>query len=347
VTDQTLQDRHVLVTGAGTGIGAAIAVACAQSGARISLAGRRRDPLIALQASLGKDRAQVAADFDVTDEHKVHAGVAAARTVFGPIDILVNNAGEAPSAPLAKTDLATWNRVLAVNLTGTFLVTREVMPDMIAKRGGRIINIASTAGLTGYAYVSPYVSAKHGVIGLTRSLALEFVRSGVTVNAVCPGYTDTPMFERAVDNIVAKTKRSREDARSALATSNPQGRLVTPEEVAQTVMWLASACLRKCSKCSRQTTSGLRTRLSRSRTCGIASNWARRWMSAKVRASSGAAPKNSSPSRSNSSIPSVAGSDGNLSRTTSFSSTTSSVTFSFAARGTNSRMDSATPIRMA
>ena len=111
---------------------------------------------------------------------------------------------------------------------------------MIARRSGRIVNIGSTAGLTGYAYVSPYVAAKHGVIGLTRSLALEFARAGITVNAVCPGYTDTPMFDRAVDNIVAKTKRSRDDARAALATSNPQGRLVTPEEVAQAVLWLAS-----------------------------------------------------------------------------------------------------------
>jgi len=240
VTDQALKDRHVLVTGAGTGIGAAIAVACAAAGARVTLAGRRRDPLLTLQQSLGESRAQAAADFDVTDEAKVRAGVAAARSAFGPIDILVNNAGEAPSAPLTKTDLATWNKVLAVNLTGTFLVTKEVVPDMIAKRAGRIVNIASTAGLTGYAYVSPYVSAKHGVIGLTRSLALEFARAGITVNAVCPGYTDTPMFERAVDNIVAKTKRSRDDARAALATSNPQGRLVTPEEVAQAVLWLAS-----------------------------------------------------------------------------------------------------------
>ncbi len=131
--------------------------------------------------------------------------------------------------------------MLAVNLTGTFLVSREVVPDMIARRAGRIVNIASTAGLAGYAYVSPYVSAKHGVIGLTRSLALEFARVGITVNAVCPGYTDTPMFERAVDNIVAKTRRTRDDARAALATSNPQGRLVTPEEVAQAVLWLVSA----------------------------------------------------------------------------------------------------------
>jgi len=241
IDDQVLlSGRHVLITGAGTGIGAAIATAAALAGARVSVAGRRAEPLMAVAASLTRAETHPIPGFDVTEPARIAAGVAAAHQAFGPIDILVNNAGEAPSAPFAKTDLATFNKALAVNVIGAFLVTREVVPDMIAKHAGRVINIASTAGLIGYAYVSAYVAAKHGVIGLTRALAIEFARAGITVNAVCPGFTETPLLDRAVDNIIAKTKRSRDDARATLAATNPQGRLVTPEEVADAVLWLAS-----------------------------------------------------------------------------------------------------------
>jgi NAD(P)-dependent dehydrogenase (short-subunit alcohol dehydrogenase family) len=157
---------------------------------------------------------------------------------FGRVDILVNNAGQAESAPLAKTDLALWQRMLAANLTGTFLCTREALPEMAARGAGRVVNVASTAGLVGYAYVAAYCAAKHGVVGLTRAAALECAKTGVTVNAVCPGYTETDIVAAAVANIVAKTGKSEAEARAALVARNPQGRMVQPAEVAAAVLWL-------------------------------------------------------------------------------------------------------------
>lgn len=231
--------RHALVTGAGTGIGRAIALALAGAGHAVTLAGRRAEPLETVAVEIGSDQSLIAAGFDVTDAASVEAGVARAVERFGDIAVLVNCAGEAPSAPFERTDQQTWDRALGVNLTGAFLATQAALPSLKRAGNGRIINIASTAGLTGYAYVTAYCAAKHGLVGLTRALALELAKTDVTVNAVCPGFTDTPLLDGAVETITAKTGRSADEARAGLARTNPQGKLVTSEQVADTVLWLA------------------------------------------------------------------------------------------------------------
>ncbi len=234
MSDGALKGKHAVVTGGGRGIGAAIAAALAAQGATLTLMGRDRARLEARAQSLA---AQVV-PMDVADAESVSAAFSRAATAAGPVHILINNAGVAASAPFARTDLALWTRMLNINLTGTYLCCREVMAGMLEHGYGRIVNIASAAGLTGYAYVTAYCAAKHGVIGLTRALAMETARSNVTVNAVCPGYTDTDMVSEAVGNIVRKTGKTEQEARAALVSRNPQQRLVRPEEVANATLWL-------------------------------------------------------------------------------------------------------------
>jgi NAD(P)-dependent dehydrogenase (short-subunit alcohol dehydrogenase family) len=175
---------------------------------------------------------------DVAEPDSVRSAFSRATEGFGPAAILINNAGQAASAPIAKTDMALWQRMLGVNLTGTFLCSQAALPGMLELGYGRIVNIASIAGLTGAPYIAAYCAAKHGVVGLTRSLALEVARKNITVNAVCPGYTETDMVSAALANIIAKTGRGADEAKAELLRRNPQGRLIQPEEVANTVLWL-------------------------------------------------------------------------------------------------------------
>lgn len=236
VAGQALEGRHALVTGGGRGIGAAIAAALLAQGARVTLLGRDAARLeAACAAHPGRMRAVVA---DVADEAAVARAFAQAREGFGPLSILVNNAGQAESAPFLRTGAELWRRMIDVNLTGTMLCSQAALPDMLAADWGRIVNVASTAGIKGYAYVAAYCAAKHGVIGLTRALAAEVARSGVTVNAVCPGYTRTDLLSASIANVVARTGRDEEKARSMFAASSPQGRVLEPEEVAAAVAWL-------------------------------------------------------------------------------------------------------------
>ena len=226
-----LAGKRVLITGGGSGAGENLALGFSAAGAEVVITGRR---LGALQAVAAKAMSIRVVQGDVTEEASVQRMFDAA----GPCDIVIANAGAADSGVMAKTSLDQWNAMIAVNLTGVFLTLREGLVRM--NGWGRLISVASTAGLKGYAKVVPYAAAKHGVIGLTRSLALEIARKPITVNAICPGFLDTPMTDHSIEVIADKTGKSRDQAKAALEAMNPQGRLIQPSEVTAAALWLCA-----------------------------------------------------------------------------------------------------------
>lgn len=233
----SLSGKHALITGGGTGIGKAAARHLADMGCKLTLLGRDEARLKAVAADIP---GALAVSADVTDDAATARAFEAATAHHGLIAILVNNAGAATSSPFLKTSRADWDWMLAVNLTSAFVCSQLALPAMLAAGWGRIVNVASVAGLAGAPYIAPYVAAKHGMVGLTRALAAEVAKKNITVNAVCPGYVDSEMTDRTVANIMQKTGLSDADARAALAKDHAHGRLVTVDECASAIAWLCT-----------------------------------------------------------------------------------------------------------